>query len=144
MNIIAFTQVARQIMNEYGLQIWTIQIDSAKRRNGQCNYAKRQLSFSKFFIAGNPESMILNTLLHEIAHALTPGERHSAKWAAKCAKIGYPNPTRCTASDMPKGKYQATCGKCGPIDAFRHRLTEHSQFQRHTACQSRVTWGEVS
>lgn len=131
-------------MDEHGLTGWKVATDSAVRRNGQCDYRKKTISFSVHFVERNPESMLLDTLLHEIAHALTPGAKHGPIWSAKCREIGLNNPTRCTASDMPKGKYQAHCVQCGPLNAFRHRLTERANFQVHIACnRGRIDWKEI-
>src|SRR4051812_12271673 len=62
----------------------------------------------------------LDTLLHEIAHALVgPGHGHGPAWRRKCREVGA-RPVRCGPADMPAGRWRARCGGCGR--AFdRHR-----------------------
>ena len=145
MNINDFLTFARSVMNEHGLHIWELAIDRAARRAGCCNYTTRTLSFSKHFVENNDQSVILDTLLHEISHSLVgPGHGHGIAWQLKCKQIGLSKPVRCLENaDMPKGKYQAICGSCGPINAYRHRLSERSNKQKHAACKTLVKWEVV-
>ena len=137
-----FLKFARETMDEHGLNNWKLKLDSAVGRNGQCDHGTKTLSFSKHFIQLNSQEMILNILLHEIAHSLVGSKHgHDWVWEQKCKQIGYSNPSRCSNSNMPKGKYQAKCPNCGPINAFRHRLSNKKQI--HVACKSSVKWEEL-
>lgn len=132
MKVDEFLSFAREYMDEHGLTAWKLAIDNAVRRHGQCQHSKRTLSFSKHYIENNLQSKILNTLIHEIAHALTPGHGHDDIWAKKCEDLGYPNALRCTADTiMPQGKYQAHCAKCGYLPYFKHRQTKTQWIHRH-------------
>lgn len=139
MDINDFLSFARSVMNDHNLQNWKVELDRAVMRNGQCDHRNKVLSFSKHFIQRNKEEMILNTLLHEIAHALVGSNHgHDLTWERKCIEIGYKNPTRCSNSDMPKGNYQATCDKCGPLEIYRHRLSK--KVYTHVACKTTISW----
>lgn len=146
MQINEFLSFTRELMDSFGLDTWNLVTDNAIRRNGCCIHRTKTLSFSKHFIERNPQEMLLNTVLHEIAHALVGGGHgHNEVWRQKCIEIGYSNPTRCTASDMPKGKYQAHCTNCGPINAYKHRLKSRKKpvTITHVACGSMVYFKEV-
>lgn len=73
---------------EHGLAGWEFQFDGAKRRLGYCNYRRKLISMSLKSSYANDEPVNTNTLLHEIAHALTAGHHHDKVWKAKCIEIG--------------------------------------------------------
>ena len=82
---------AHELMDKYGLRKegWKLAFDNAKRRNGACEYGTKTIYLSKHYIKLNSEELIVDTILHEIAHALTPRDAgHGPLWKAKCAEIG--------------------------------------------------------
>lgn len=108
---------ARELMAAHGLQGWVFQWDRAKRRAGRCCYATRVISLSIYYVQNNLDKPddILDTILHEIAHALAgSGNGHNHVWRSWCRRIGA-RPVRCYDSskvEMPRGKYTAKCCKC--------------------------------
>lgn len=63
-------------------------------RIGNCNYKKRIISLQPNYVELNPEDKVLDTILHEIAHALTPKHGHNKFWKRKAIEIGC-NGQRC-------------------------------------------------
>jgi hypothetical protein len=59
-------------MVEHGLVNlgWKVNWDDAKKRFGYCSVSKKVISLSRPLTEANPESEVLDTILHEIAHAL--------------------------------------------------------------------------
>lgn len=61
------------------------------RTMGQCDYDRAELSLSSNIVGLNLENnpwKIVDTMLHEIAHARTPGAGHGLRWRAECERIG--------------------------------------------------------
>lgn len=119
-------RLATQLMAQHHLSEWQFGFNSNKRRAGVCRYPTKsrqgRIELSKHFVLHNPEHEVLDTILHEIAHALVgPGHGHDEVWKAKCVEIGA-RPERCygEAVVMPKGRWRATCGGCG-TEHDRHR-----------------------
>lgn len=83
--------LAHELMSRHGLtdQGWRFRWDSARKRLGQCTYSTRTISMSRYMATEADTELVKQTLLHEVAHALTPGAKHSARWAAKAKEIGY-------------------------------------------------------
>lgn len=84
---------AEQLMYEkmelHGLGDWGFQWNNAKTIYGQCNDTKRTLYLSRILTAIVDELHVLDTILHEIAHALVGCEHgHDAIWKAKATEIG--------------------------------------------------------
>ncbi|UYL88184.1 SprT-like protease [Gordonia phage Evaa] len=102
---------AARLMVRHGLRGWVTQLDNAKTRAGQCRYSTRTLSFSRVQLALRPASATYNTITHEIAHALTPGEKHSKVWAAKHRELGGDG-ERCFISEVadPNAPWIGVCG----------------------------------
>lgn len=55
---------------------------------GSCNYAKKTISISSYWLPALSEYEFNQTILHEIAHALTPGAGHGPDWFKAAKKIG--------------------------------------------------------
>jgi predicted SprT family Zn-dependent metalloprotease len=78
-------------MNDYGLiaEGWTFKFDRAKRRFGCCHHSTKTISLSEPLVELNEPYRVINTILHEIAHALVGTENgHNAVWKAKAVSIG--------------------------------------------------------
>ncbi|NBT51009.1 MAG: hypothetical protein EBT12_05555, partial [Marivivens sp.] len=87
-----------------------IDFDDAKTRFGQCRYTPKEISLSRPLTKANDEEQVRDTILHEIAHALTPGEGHGNVWKKVAIKIGCDG-KRCYDSKSiitPESKYMAT------------------------------------
>jgi predicted SprT family Zn-dependent metalloprotease len=56
---------------------------------GKCNYTRKKLVLSAKFITENNEAAVLDTIRHEIAHALAgSAAEHGPKWKEKCVLVG--------------------------------------------------------
>src|SRR5579872_4171987 len=115
MNQFHARKMARQLMDEHGLTDWTFRFDNARVRAGSCRYSTKTITLSRHYVALNNEDEVLDTVLHEIAHALAgKGTGHGPVWKRFCQLIGA-RPERCydTAKvAMPEGRYRATCPGC--------------------------------
>lgn len=124
-------RMTRDLMDHHGLQDWEIRIGSAKRLAGSCNYRKRLITLSYEIHKEWPMDQIRDTILHEIAHALTPRDKgHGKDWKAKCVEIGA-NPTRCYDSatlPTPEGGWTLSCGECGMDGGTRHRRMRNATW----------------
>jgi predicted SprT family Zn-dependent metalloprotease len=138
MNIESAKYLAFKLMTQHGLIMtgWNLVIDNAVKRFGRCSYRLRQINLSGPLIELNDESEVRDVILHEIAHALTKGDGHGARWKAKCVEIGC-RPVRCYTTDnvtQPAMRYQATCGGCGRVHQ-RTRAVDKFGPKRSCRCQ---------
>lgn len=122
----AVRTVALELMTRHGLHDWTFAFNHAKRAMGMCRYGTRTIELSVHLVGRNGAQEVIDTILHEIAHALVgPSHNHDDVWKRKCLEIGA-TPARCGQADMPPGQWQARCGMCGILYS-RHRRPK----QRH-------------
>jgi predicted SprT family Zn-dependent metalloprotease len=118
MNLDEAANLARRLMDEHGLSHWTFVFDRAARRFGSCAWTIRQITLSWKLTLLNDEARVRETILHEIAHALTPGDGHGKKWKAACKRLGIA-PERCySESDVvspgrSQSRYEIGCLNCG-------------------------------
>ena len=94
MNLYAARDLALALMRQHGLHDWTFRFDHARRRFGSCRPRRRLITLSRPLAFLNEEAQVRDTILHEIAHALTPWDGHGRNWKRKCIEIGA-EPRRC-------------------------------------------------
>lgn len=92
------SKFCRDELNRNGLHHWHIRLTTSLQGNflGMCSYKDECLILSAHHIDIHPDEEIINTIRHEIAHALTPGHRHDEVWASKAREIGCDNVAPCS------------------------------------------------
>ena len=123
MNLERAYRLARAKMDERGLQKWDVMFDRSKTRFGCCWHYKKLITLSEDLVVLNSEEEVLNTILHEMAHALVSHRHgHDKVWRQKAIELGC-NGKRCYDGSViqPPTQYQATCDGCGYI-YHRHRM----------------------
>ena len=87
MNLIQAEKIALRLIDKH-LTGWVFAWNNRVRTNGLCNYTTKTIYLSKKTTEVRAALDVLNTITHEIAHALTPGESHSNIWKAKHKELG--------------------------------------------------------
>lgn len=88
MNIKKLENFANKQLAKHGLTDWSFAWNNTKRSTGKCRYRNKTIYLSKICAPLQSEEASMNTIIHEVAHALTPGEGHSDVWMAKFIAIG--------------------------------------------------------
>ncbi|MBC8108400.1 MAG: SprT-like domain-containing protein [Anaerolineae bacterium] len=116
-NLFEAKHLANDLLKQHGLSDWTFRFDHARRRFGSCQWKRKVITLSRPLTLLNGLDQVRDTILHEIAHALTPGDNHGAKWKQACRRIGA-KPARCFTTDEviapPRrdAPFQIGCAKC--------------------------------
>ena len=129
---------------------WTFRWSNAHREFGRCNYTHRRIVLSKPLTLTNDEHQVRDTILHEIAHALTPVTEspHGPAWKANCRKVGaqpvarYDARTVAKSAAPPAGRWYGICTKgCGWGPVTRLRLTDRlRKYGLCGDCRSPLHW----
>lgn len=109
------------------LKYWGFEWTNKKTVFGVCNYARQKILLSTALVLINDEKTVRNTILHEIAHALTPEDGHGRVWRKKFVEMGgdgeiYYNPEKVK---VPSPKYEVRC-TCGRYRNFYRRPKYHT------------------
>lgn len=138
MDVINGEALALLHMEEHGLfdECWHFDFEDCKRSLGRCHYYKKKITLSKWYVELNTEDDVEDTILHEIAHALSwirygrEGKGHGKLWKKICREIG------ATPKRLHKGilkypdnhyKYVDTCA-CGTTYK-RHRISKGRKYR---------------
>ncbi len=129
-------------MDKHNLSGWTLDMNyNMKTTFGRCNVITRTISLSAILVTLNDEPQVLDTIRHEIAHAirekergfplaLTQGAWHDSRWKQIATSIGcsakqfYNTPD---SRPVITGKvhipfpWKKTCPKCGSSAPARTR-----------------------
>ena len=121
MDIGAAREMARGLMDEHGLEHWTLVLDRAKRRAGVCHYTDRAIGLSRHLTRIHTQEQVRDTVLHEIAHAHAGARAgHGPRWRVAALAIGA-SPERCIPPEAGRipGSWVGTCPGGHSVD--RHR-----------------------
>lgn len=137
MDIIEAEALALGHMDRHGLLdgLWHFDFEHCKRSLGRCHYNSQKITLSKWYVELNRQDDVEDTILHEIAHALSyirygrKGKGHGHLWKKVCRQIG------ATPQRVHKGileypdkhhKYVDTC-ICGKTFK-RHRKSNRRNY----------------
>lgn len=129
---------ANRVLRELGLADagWTFDFDNAKVRAGQTNYRLKRITVSRIHAQMNDEKEVVDTILHEAAHALAGyGAGHGPVWKRMARQIGCTG-QRTHNADTPTPPYAAVCPVHGTI-GHRHRRLKGAI---HNRCGNAIEW----
>jgi SNF2 family DNA or RNA helicase len=103
MNRNSATELARAKLNEFGLDNWKVKVkvDSKQSFLGLCIYKDKSIIINAHHVDLHPDAEVIDTILHEVAHALTPGHAHDEVWENKAKELGLKNPVACSFLNLP-------------------------------------------
>lgn len=91
----------RQQLDKHGLKDWSARITTAENSPlGVCLSSDKTIILSAYHIDIHPDNEVIDTIMHEIAHALTPGCGHGLTWMDMAKKLGA-NPIPCSSLYLP-------------------------------------------
>jgi len=112
-HLLEVRRLALRLMAEHDLRPgepggWSLKFDHASKRAGVTYRDSKTISLSMKIMAQWPLRECEDTILHEIAHALTTGG-HDREWRKVCMQIGAKPNTYYPDSLRPPSKYVGTC-----------------------------------
>lgn len=137
--------LAAWALDEHGLDRlgWRFAWDRAVRRAGCCKHTQRLITLSRpiFEIETNRDD-VLDTILHEIAHALVgPEAGHSNTWKQTAVAVGA-RPERCHSLGTPTLPITGLC-RC-ETPHHRVRMPPTNTTYRCRRCRSDITWTRLA
>ena len=142
-----FLTVANRLLRFHNLDGWTVKLRTYARTLGKCKYARKLILIDRFHVANDSYVQIMDTLHHEIAHALVgPGHGHNDVWQDAARKLGA-TPTACAeigSVKRPPARWSGKCPACGVV-VKRWRKPPKGRQYYHVKCgQTRGTfvWSE--
>lgn len=118
------SKLTRQKLDEFNLTNWGVRITSDPNQPflGLCSYKDKCIIINAFHVDIHPDDEVVNTILHEVAHALCPGQGHNEIWSAKASEIGCDNTLPCNHLSLPENV----------IDAIRSGATIEMTVEEET------------
>lgn len=120
----AASELLRNEMNKHGLTDWSVRLNQNAESGflGLCSHKDKCIILSAHHIDIHPDPDIINTIRHEIAHALVgAGHAHDEVWSAKAREVGCDNTLPCSNLSLNPEV----------IDAIRSGATVEVTFEEH-------------
>jgi len=134
--------LAKSLLQQHGLEDnWHFRGDQAKTRIGVCNYTKRTISLSVYFMTMESVTMdkIKVALLNIIARALIGADHDDEEWKAKALLIGGDGNNSYKGPPIADFKY---CYQCPnhPDTMFinRHKKVRRGYSFKCTSCSTKL------
>jgi len=131
MDSTAAIEFARELIVAYGLVGWRAELDRAVRRFGACHHSRKLITLSQQLVQLNNEAAVLDTILHEIAHALAGSKAgHGPEWRKIAKSLGC-SAQRCYSLShtvQPPARITLRCANCG------HTVQRIRAPRRKVAC----------
>ncbi len=113
MKITTLNKKARDLLRQHDLSRWRFALKThTGSLLGGCNYNVPGIFINKFYAEHNDEEFVIDTLIHELAHALTPGHRHDKVWRKLALDLGCNSRLDWSKIITQPGNYQAVCPTC--------------------------------
>jgi predicted SprT family Zn-dependent metalloprotease len=129
MNLKLAEVIAQDLMRFYNLKDWSFSFDRSLTRLGLCSHSKKTISLGTHATTVNTEEQVINTVLHEIAHALVGSAHgHDATWRAKAIELGHSGARCGTIAVKAPSKHAIICHSCNTTWNL-YRLTKRYQTQ---------------
>lgn len=120
---------------------WKFGFDLAPVRGGVCRYKEKLIALSVAYCLKASREEIVDTILHEIAHAIVgPNHGHDEAWKTVARRIGC-TAKRCHQVDHtpPRWRGECPCGK----EWKRQRLSRRARTGYCPKCKGRISWQRV-
>ena len=135
--------IVAQELRKHGLHCWTFGLADTGRRLGVCKYRTRRIEIAEFYARNSPPETVLDTLRHEIAHAIAgPAAKHGPAWKAVAARLGA-TPRACETSHravVKPGDWQARCPACEKTAHLYRRPQSLSGYRCKCEARSPLTF----
>lgn len=99
------SKLCRAELDKYNLSDWHVRLTSDPNQPflGLCVYRDKSIILNAAHIDIHPTAEVINTILHEIAHAIVgPGHAHNSTWETKAREIGCDNTLPCSHLNIPE------------------------------------------
>lgn len=136
MDIYEASELLENKMIEHGLSNWNFGFSNTQNR-GDCNYTKKLIRLSRPFVKANGIERVLQTILHEIAHALTwinhrNAKPHGIEWQTIAKSIGHTGQRYMAAESYDTGRTRKDTEKVGTCPNCDRKM--YARRRQNIAC----------
>ena len=128
--LLEYEKMTNDLLIKHNLKDWSFGYDNSKKitsRCGLCDHVNKRISITVTHAKKARYDVVKNTILHEIAHALTVGHGHDKIFKKKCLEIGAAPETYMLNVSMDK-MYKGVCPTCG------HELISYKKKSNCSKC----------
>jgi len=125
------TKLLRDTLDSAKLNDWHIHLSTNAHDKflGFCSHKDKCIILNAHHIDIHPDIEIINTIKHEIAHALTPGHQHDEIWANKAIELGCDNTNPCSNMSLTPEIIDAIRSGAQVEITFEEEMVRKAKYQ---------------
>lgn len=137
------TAIANKLISHY-IPEWKFALNNRVGAIGVCDHRNETIFMSRKYLSELNHAQVEQVILHEIAHALTPGEKHGPVWKRVARRIGVENPSaKMEGVYKAPGKWFMHCEPCNHTYGKSYH-TRHAVIKRRCChmCKGSLVYKE--
>jgi len=101
-------ELMQDTLHSYGFNDWSVKLTRATKTIAYVNASSKVMAMSMYWAVLLPDDLLIDTLLHEVAHVITRdkfgawAKAHGPEWRSVCYKIGCKGERGLKCEDLPK------------------------------------------
>ena len=125
------SRFCRDELDKHGLGDWSVRLNQSATAHflGLCSYKDNCIILNAHHIDIHPDPSIINTIRHEVAHALMPGHRHDDEWKEKAREVGCDNTQPCSNLELSPEIIDAIRAGATVKVTFEEEIIRHPKYQ---------------
>lgn len=135
-----------EALQKQGLSEWGVRIIDNERAHflGLCAYKEKKIVLNAWHVAIHPDADVDDTILHEVAHALCPGQGHNDVWKAKAKSLGCTALSPCSHLSLSPDIIEAIKSGADVEVSFEEEVIRRPQYKVTRLQEKCSTCGKVA